>query len=205
MEVVLANHLMNSIVTRFGLNSLLCLTLVLAIGCAGQTATPSRLHVFTNAPVEMKNVPPAIDPLFDWKAQIGDVIAPPAGLIATLNVPDQVYTITIPRGDLDVKIDGMPVPTAAGLASTFHFYRCTCGKMSVLGEFIVLDYEANDVIDALRVGAAIRITALSPLAIGERPHLLSVRFHGEGEAVALAKLVKEAMRWTGEARMKGNQ
>lgn len=151
----------------------------------------------------MKTVRPAIDPLFDWKAQIGDVIASPTGLIATLNVPDQVYTITVPRGDLDVRIDGMPIPTAAGLASTFHFYRCTCGKMSVLGEFIVLDYEANDVIDALRVGAAIRITALSPLAIGDRPHLLSVRFHGEGEAVSLASLVKEAMRWTGEARMKG--
>ena len=201
----MANHLINSIFTRFGLKGFLCLALFSGIGCADSTSTPSRLHVFTSAPVETKTVPPAIDPLFDWKAQIGDVIAPPAGLIATLNIPDQVYTITVPRGDLDVKIDGMPIPTAAGLASTFHFYRCTCGKMSVLGEFIVLDYEANDVIDALRVGAAIRITALSPLAIGDRPHLLSVRFHGEGEAVALAKLVKEAMRWTGEARMKGNK
>src|SRR5205823_5149339 len=106
------------------------------------------------------------------------------------------------RDDLEVKIDGMSVPTGAGIASTFHFYLCSCGKMSVLGEFILADYEANDVIDALRPGALIRITAVSPIAIGDRPHLLSVRFHGEGEAPALAKLIREAMGWTGEARMK---
>ena len=174
------------------------------MGCESNRSisTPRRLHVFAETPVAVMATPTNVDPSFDWKTQIGDLIAPPSGLNALLNVTDQVYTVTVPRGDLDVKIDGMSVPASAGLASTFHFYRCTCGKMSVLGEFIVIDYEANDVIDALRLGAIIRITAVSPIAIGDKPHLLSVRFHGEGEATPLAKLVKEAMRWTGEGRMK---
>jgi hypothetical protein len=138
----------------------------------------------------------------DWKKEIGDVLVPSGSIHAALVEKEQVYTVTIPRDDLEVKIDGMPVPTAAGIASTFHFYHCSCGKMSVLGEFIVADYEANDVVDALRVGATIRVTAIGPIAIGERPRLLSVRFHGEGEATAMAKLIRSAMDWTGEARMK---
>ena len=181
---------------------LACAGMLIGSGCNRSISTPRRLHVFAETPVAVMATPTNVDPSFDWKTQIGDLIAPPSGLNALLNVTDQVYTVTVPRGDLDVKIDGMSVPASAGLASTFHFYRCTCGKMSVLGEFIVIDYEANDVIDALRLGAIIRITAVSPIAIGDKPHLLSVRFHGEGEATPLAKLVKEAMRWTGEGRMK---
>ena len=99
----------------------------------------------------------------------------------------------------------MSVPTAAGIASTFHFYLCSCGKTSVLGEFIVVDYEANDVIDALHPGGIIRVTALSPFAIGDKPRVLSVRFHGEGDAASLAKLIKAALQWTGEARLKAKE
>jgi hypothetical protein len=146
-------------------------------------------------------VPPA-QQLVDWRKEIGEVLVPTGPIHATLLEKEQVYTVTIPRDDLDVKIEGMPVPTAAGIASTFHFYHCSCGKMSVLGEFIVADYEANDVIDALRAGATIRVTAVGSIAIGERPRLLSVRFHGEGEATPMAKLIRAAMDWTGEARMK---
>jgi hypothetical protein len=148
------------------------------------------------------NPSPEEAPPIDWKTEIGDLLQSPGGSIASLNEKERVYTITVPRADLDVKIDGMAVPTAAGIGSTFHFYQCSCGKMSVLGEFIVADYEANDVIDALRPGAMIRITAVGPIALGDHPKLLSVRFHGEGEATPLAKLIKEAMRWTGGERMK---
>lgn len=132
----------------------------------------------------------------DWKAEVGDVL----GIAGELK--DEVYRITVPRKDLDVRIDGMDVPTAAGIASNFYFYRCSCGKVSALGEFIVVDYEANDVIDALRPGTIIRVTAVGPIAIGDKPRLLSVRFHGEGEGPAMAKLIKEALRWTGEERSK---
>lgn len=184
------------------LHWLLCAGMWMGSGCNRSISTPSRTHAFDPTPMAVIAPPMSVEPDFDWKSQIGDIIAPASGLNAKLNVPDQVYTVTVPRADLDVKIDGMSVPVSAGLASTFYFYRCTCGKMSVLGEFIVIDYEANDVIDALRAGAIIRITAINSIAIGDKPHLLSVRFHGEGEATPLARLVKEAMRWTGEARMK---
>ena len=174
----------------------LYLLLLISLGCVGTPATHPLLAV---------DQPAASEPEIDWKKEVGDVLAPASGLIATVNEKEHVYTVTVPRGDLDVKIDGMTLPTAAGVASTFHFYRCSCGKISVLGEFIVADFEANDVVDALRAGAVIRVGGIGSIAVGDQPHLLSVRFHGEGEATQLAKLIKEAMRWTGEERMKPNK
>lgn len=130
----------------------------------------------------------------DWKAQVGDVMGRPGEL------KDGVYTVTAPRADLDVKIEGMSVPTAAGIFSTFRFYRCTCGKISVLGEIVCVDFEANDVIESLHVGSAIQLAGMGPIALGEKPRLLSIRFHGEGEGPDLAKRIKAALRWTGEER-----
>ena len=40
------------------------------------------------------------------------------------------------------------------------------------------------------------------MLLGEKPRLTLIRFQGEGDADALAKSLKEALRWTGEERMK---
>jgi Domain of Unknown Function (DUF1259) len=116
-------------------------------------------------------------------------------------VKDGVYVITIPRDDLDVVIDGMGIPTAAGLESTFYFYRCPCGKMNVAGQFVTTDYEANDVVDALRKEAAMTVATISPMFVYDRPRLMLIRFQGEGDPVKLAAVIREAIRWTGRERL----
>ncbi|HEX4793837.1 MAG TPA: DUF1259 domain-containing protein [Humisphaera sp.] len=115
-------------------------------------------------------------------------------------IRDNVYTISIPRDDLDVNIEGMDVPTAAGLESVFWFYRCPCGKLNLVGQFLVADYEANDVIDALRAGR-IKVASVSPYLLYEKPRLLLIRFQDEGDPVAMAETLREALRWMGKARM----
>jgi len=115
-------------------------------------------------------------------------------------VHGNVYTISIPRDDLDVSIEGMDVPTAAGLQSTFWFYRCPCGKLNLVGQFLVADYESNDVIDALRAGR-IKVASVSPYLLYEKPHLLLIRFQDEGDPVELVGTLREALRWMGKQRM----
>ncbi len=110
-----------------------------------------------------------------------------------------VYLVTVPRDDLDVSVEGMAVPTEAGIASEFHFFRCTCGKMRVMGQFVLADYEANDVIDSLRQGHFI-VSSVGPLLLYERPRLLQVRFQGEDKTEDLAKTLKDALSWTGKER-----
>jgi hypothetical protein len=112
---------------------------------------------------------------------------------------DDVLTYTLPRGDLNVHTDAGAVPTI-GVESRFHFFKCDCGKMNVVGQLAVADYEANDVIDALREGM-IKVVSVGPMFIGERPRVLVVRFQGEGGSTTIAKTIKSALEWTGEARM----
>lgn len=112
-----------------------------------------------------------------------------------------VYTIAIPRDDLDVTIGGMSIPTEAGIETAFHFYRCPCGKMNVAGQFVTTDYESNDVLDALRQHAALSVASVGPLFLYDNPRLVLIRFQGEGEPNALAKNLREALRWTARERM----
>ncbi len=135
----------------------------------------------------------ATQPTYDWKT-----LDPIIGANGSLK--DDVYTYVLPRSDLDVSIDSMEVPTAAGIASQFYFYRCSCGKIKVVGQFCCCDYEANDVIDALRPGAMIDVVSTGPMFMSDKPRLTIVRFQGEGDATALAHLLKSALGWMGEAR-----
>jgi len=117
----------------------------------------------------------------------------------------KVHTITLPREDLDVFTpDMLDIPVEAGLASTFRFWRCTCGKYYMLGEFVVTDYESNDVIDSLRAGGHMSIASVAPILLQEKPRLLSIRFQGEGDIESLTKVLKDAVRWTGTNRSKAN-
>lgn len=111
-----------------------------------------------------------------------------------------VYVVTVPRDDLYVSVEGMAVPTEAGIASEFHFFRCTCGKMRVLGQFVLADYEANDVIDSLRQGHFV-VSSVGPFLLYEHPRLIQVRFQGEDKTEELAKTLKDALSWTGKERL----
>lgn len=118
----------------------------------------------------------------------------------------RVHTLTLPRDDLDVyTLDTGDVPIEAGLASTLRLWRCSCGKYYVVGEFCVVDYESNDVIDALRAnGSHVSVVSISPLLLQEKPRLLMIRLQGEGDIDTLTKTFKEAVRWIGENRTKRN-
>jgi hypothetical protein len=95
----------------------------------------------------------------------------------------------------------MTIPSAAGIASVFHFYRCPCGKMNVAGEFVVTDYESNDVIDELRKNAAMNIASVGPMFLYARPNLTAIHFQAEGDPELMAKILREGLRWTGKERM----
>ncbi len=109
------------------------------------------------------------------------------------------FTVAVPRNDLFLSYEGGDIPIEAGIESAFHFFRCPCGKINVIGQFCVIDYEANDVVDALRDGG-MKIASISPMFLGDRPRLSMVRFQGEGEMASLLATLKEALGWTGEAR-----
>ena len=139
-----------------------------------------------------------VTPPYDWHAL--DKVVGAAGVLK-----DDVYTFTLPRADLDVAVDGMAVPAAAGIASQFHFFHCSCGKTRVVGQFCCADYEANDVVDAIRAGALIQVGGMGPMFTGDKPRIVVVRFQGEGDGSALARLLHDGLTWMGDARMATQQ
>ena len=129
--------------------------------------------------------------------ELFDPIAKALGMTGELK--DGVYTIALTRKDLDVQLEDGQVPPAV-LKTEFQFFRCDCGKMEVIGQFCVAEYESNDVIDALRQGL-MKVASVAPILQGEHPRVLMVRFHAAGDSEKLAKTLKSALEWTGEARM----
>jgi hypothetical protein len=112
---------------------------------------------------------------------------------------DGVYTVTLLRKDLEVHTEDGPIP-AGLLKHEFQFHPCDCGKMNVAGQFCVVEYESNDVIDALR-GGMMKVASVAPMFQGEHPRMMIVRFQGSGGSQQLANTLKSALEWTGEARM----
>jgi hypothetical protein len=106
------------------------------------------------------------------------------------------FTLIVPRTDLDLESEMGPIPISAGIASHFYFFRCTCGKTKLLGDFTACDYESDDVIDALRAGH-FTIVSVAPLLTGTRPNLVSIRFQAEGDADDLVKTLAAALKEAG--------
>lgn len=173
------------------------LSLVLAAGmiegCTGS-------HMASDAPHASHSMLaiPAEDPDADeTEAQAWRTIAGVLRRQGTAH--DEVYTIVVPRDDLYVTVEEMVVPTAAGIESRFNFYHCSCGKTSVVGEFVVTDYEANDVMETL-LAKQFTVASVAPFLLHEHPRLLSVHFKGEGKSAAVAAVLKEALSYTGKER-----
>jgi len=149
----------------------------LLAGCAMETEQPQAAE----KPTEER-----------WQAIAKEL---PAG-----KVIKNIFTVSVPRSDLEVgHIDLGEIPVDAGLSSNIYFFPCPCGKMNVVGQLTVVDYEVNDVIDELRE-ARIKIAAVAPMFIGERPKLMMIRFQGEGDGGKLAGAIKKALGWMGEDR-----
>jgi len=164
---------------NFRFHILVCFFALLLTGCASPSSED----------------PPATRPI----ASSSDNEIDYSSIAKTLGHPgilhDNVYTVTIPRDDLLVSIEGMDIPPAAGIASVFNFYRCTCGKSIVIGQFLCADYEANDVLLSLQQND-ILVSSVSPYLIYEKPRLLCIRFQSEGDAQKQATALKSALSWT---------
>ena len=116
-------------------------------------------------------------------------------------VKSGVYRLVTPRSDLMVTMDGRDVATGAFLESDFRFWRCPCGKLLVNGQFVLVDYESNDVVNELQKGH-LHVVSIGPLLLHEQPRLLMIRFQGEGDAPGIASTLRSALSYTGEERSK---
>ncbi|HSI32065.1 MAG TPA: DUF1259 domain-containing protein [Tepidisphaeraceae bacterium] len=160
-------------------------------------ANPPAVAPATDSPSDEHAKKKELDPA-DTKA-LADALAAKPGVVS-----GKVYTLTLPRADLDTRnLTFGEIPVEAGLATTLHVWRCECGKYYIIGQYVLAEYESNDVLDSL-VRGGLRVASVGPILLEEKPRLVQIRFQGEGHMPAIIKTLVDAQRWVGDNRSKPN-
>ena len=165
----------------------------------GRGDAPSLARTIRKAWDEMKKehpLPkraPGDAPKPDWKA-VSEIMGLPGTLLE-----DGMYKIMLPRPQLGTGLDGRPLPAGVGLASWIGFAPCECGLTMIMGDTCLLRGELQKAIDGYR-RAGIRIVAIHNHLFGTSPELMFCHFSAEGEAIELARAVREV--WAGLAAPK---
>ena len=111
------------------------------------------------------------------------------------NVQDNVFKITFPRSDLNVKIGDFAI--APGLAFTSWIGFMKMGNQTMMmGDMVLLDKEVGPVITKL-INENLQITALHNHVVNEVPAIKYIHFSGEGDAADLAGKIKSVFSITG--------
>ena len=105
--------------------------------------------------------------------------------------PGEVYKVSLPRSDLKVTADGVPVKAAFALGSWLAFKQAGEEAM-VMGDLVLTPDEVNLVISKLEEGG-IQITALRHHLDNLEPDVLFMHVGGEGDAVKLAEALRAGL------------
>ena len=129
----------------------------------------------------------AADP--DWKA-----VEQALGKTGALQ-PGDVYRIGMPRTDLSVTVKGVPVKAGFALGS-YAAFKQTGDQTMVMGDLVLLDQEVPAVMSGLLSGG-IDVTAVHNHLNEMSPHVMYMHYEGHGDAIQLAKALRQALSASG--------
>src|SRR5450759_1035956 len=111
------------------------------------------------------------------------------------SVQDNVFKITFPRSDLNVKVGDFSVAPGLALSAWIGFMKMDNQAM-MMGDLVLLDKEVAPVISKL-ISENLQITALHNHIVNEVPAIKYIHFSGNGDAVSLAGKIKSVLAITG--------
>lgn len=121
----------------------------------------------------------------DWKA-----VEQALGKSGQLQAGD-VFRVGIPRTDLSVTVKGVPVKAGFALGSYVAFKQIGDQAM-VMGDLVLLDQEVPAVMSGLFSGG-LEVTAVHNHLNEMSPHVMYMHYEGHGDAVQLAKALRQAL------------
>src|SRR5258705_7953359 len=101
----------------------------------------------------------------------------------------------MPRTDLAVTVEGIPVKAGFALGS-YAAFRQVGDHAMVMGDLVLLDQEVPAVMSALLSGG-LEVTAVHNHVNDVSPHVLYMHYGGRGDAVQLAKALRQALAASG--------
>jgi hypothetical protein len=141
------------------------------------------------AAVVAQDHPNANPQAVDW-----DVVAQALGKPGQL-MPGDVYRVGMPRTDLNVMVDGVPVKAGFALGSYAAFKQMGDQTM-VMGDLVLLDEEVNPVMSGLFEGG-LSITGLHNHLSQMSPHVMYLHYSGMDDPVQLATVLRRALSASG--------
>ena len=129
----------------------------------------------------------AADP--DWKA-VEQALGKSGGV-----QPGDVFRIGMPRTDLAVTVKGVPVKAGFALGS-YAAFKQAGGAAMVMGDLVLLDQEVPAVMSGLLSGG-LEVTAVHNHLNEMSPHVMYMHYEGHGDAVQMAKALRQALSASG--------
>jgi hypothetical protein len=114
------------------------------------------------------------------------------GLKGTWNEEEQVFKVTVPRGDLGVTVDGWKMPAFMGLTTWVAFKDGKNAEAMAMGDLVLLQDEVNPVMSVL-LDAGIAVTALHNHFFHDVPKVYFMHIEAEGQPDKLAGDVRAAL------------
>ncbi len=110
----------------------------------------------------------------------------------------EVFRVGMPRTDLEVAVQGVPIKPGFALGSYAAFKQVgpTATETMVMGDLVLLDAELNGVMSGL-FAAGLEITGIHNHLNEIEPHVMYMHYMGRGDAVALAESIRSALRASG--------
>src|SRR5215208_7445156 len=106
-------------------------------------------------------------------------------------MPGEVFRIGMPRTDLNVTVEGVPVKAGFALGS-YAAFKQTGDQVMVMGDLVLLDEEVNPVMSALFEGG-LSVTGLHNHLNEVSPHVMYMHYAGMGDPVQLATALRHAL------------
>jgi hypothetical protein len=125
----------------------------------------------------------AADP--DWKA-----VEQALGKSGQMQ-PGDVYRIGMPRTDLTVTVKGVSVKAGFALGS-YAAFKQVGDQAMVMGDLVLLDQEVPAVMSGLLSGG-LEVTAVHNHLNEMSPHVMYMHYEGRGDAVQMAKALRQAV------------
>ena len=125
----------------------------------------------------------AADP--DWKA-VEQALGKSGGM-----QPGDVFRIGMPRIDLAVTVKGVPVKAGFALGS-YAAFKQAGDEALVMGDLVLLDQEVPAVMSGLLSGG-LEVTAVHNHLNEMSPHVMYMHYEGHGDAVQMAKALRQAL------------
>ena len=125
----------------------------------------------------------------DWTA-----VAQALGKAGSMQ-PGEVYKVGLPRSDLHVTLDGVPIKAGFALGSWVAFHEMG-GQAVVMGDLVLTHEEVNPVMSALEDGG-IEVTALHNHLLRSAPATMYMHIDGRGDPVRLASTLHAALSRSG--------